>query len=351
MSIASGRERVAALLRAAARLRDPDDALGQEARRNLPAATGLSAENVDRALRHHLESEAKESLFSYALPDDARAARAHLVLSANVFVGVLRALCLAALRGDTVIVLPSRREPLSVALLRRAGSNLSFVQIASTLETSARDEVHVYGRDETIATIAATLPAGAWLWGHGAGLGLVAARDGRNIDVEALADDVVVFDQRGCLSPRVVVVREGGEALGERLAHALAARRRSLPLGAISDEERAAAARYVATQNAVGQIYGELGALVGVVIEPRALLAPAVPRLVHVIETTVPAALLVPLEPAITCVAGDDEAVTALFPRSRRSVVGQMQRPPLDGPVDLRVPRPVPIEATSRMTK
>ena len=65
-----------------------------------------------------------------------------------------------------------------------------------------------------------------------------------------LADDVVVFDQRGCLSPRIALVL-GDEARASALADALHAELErldvSIPRGAVPAEERAAAGRYVAT--------------------------------------------------------------------------------------------------------
>jgi hypothetical protein len=56
-------------------------------------------------------------------------------------------------------------------------------------------------------------------------------------------------------------------------------------------------------------------------------------------------ALLGPWAPFLTIVGADADgdlarAVRALAPRARKAPLGEMQRPPLDGPVDLRLAVP-----------
>lgn len=352
--VPDGPARLAALLAAGQRLADPADPLGQEARARLSTSTGLSRENVSLCLERHLEAAAADSLL-HALGPLHRATHVHVVLSANVFVGALRALVLAALVAEHVTALPSRREPVFVELLLRgvgeiAGSE-AFFSVASSLEAAKGDHVHVYGRDESIAAIARSLPGGTWLWPHGTGAGIVVARDGNAIDPESVADDVVPFDQRGCLSPRVVLVGAGGRELSRALAESLARRLRAVPLGETHPADRHAAAAYRQTMSAVGEAFGGLGALVGYDPAPRDLLFPAPARTVHVVETRDPWPLIAPFSARITCVAGDDDETAARLPAARRSAVGQMQRPILDGPVDLRTPNPVPIESARGMTK
>lgn len=352
MTITVARARVHALLAAAAKLRDPDDALGREARAALPAVTDLSAENVGRALALHLEDAPTEDLFEgFARDDEARAPTVHVVLSANVFVASLRALCLAAIRGDRVVALPSRREPLFTELLLRALGETDYLRRGRELAPAAGDEVHAYGRDESLAQIAKQLPAGCELWRHGAGLGVVACVDGRAVDAGALAEDVIAFDQRGCLSPRIVLVRHHGRALAEALAASLQRRLAEVPLGEVDAAERAAASAYRGTIEAVGEVFGELGALVGFVDEGARFFAPSVPRAVHVLESASLPAFLQHHARAVTCIAGDDDEAKAALPLARRAEIGQMQRPPLDGPVDRREPPPLPVETTAQMAK
>ena len=75
--------------------------------------------------------------------------------------------------------------------------------------------------------LAWTLPAGVLLRGHGPGFGLVVC-DESSIDdenlarfVDGLSLDIVLFDQRGCLSPRLVLF-QGSAASATKLAQALA---------------------------------------------------------------------------------------------------------------------------------
>src|SRR5205823_3120608 len=82
----------------------------------------------------------------------------------------------------------------------------------------------------------------------------------------ALADDVVPFDQRGCLSPRVALV-EGDDARAEEFARALHAAlstiEREIPLGTLDDDERAAAARYAQMMPFAGALLQTREHLVG----------------------------------------------------------------------------------------
>src|SRR6185295_14588682 len=98
--------------------------------------------------------------------------------------------------------------------------------------------VHVYGGDDAIAEHRAKLPEAVVLRAHGPGLG-VAVLDSEE-DAAALAADVVVFDQRGCLSPRFAFV-DGGSERARRLAEALfaelEARGTEVPPGSAAETE------------------------------------------------------------------------------------------------------------------
>jgi hypothetical protein len=222
--------------------------------------------------------------------------------------------------------------------------------IAEGIAAASGDHVHAYGRDATLRTIEASLPPGALLWGHGTGLG-VAVVDADDVDAsaQALAADVVAFDQRGCLSPRIALVC-GGEsvaiAFAEALSRALAAYLVSVPLGDVDASERASLRGYVDTMAVVGRTFGTPGALVGVDLSPRALLVVDAPRCVHVVHVSTSddaCAVLAPVVSKITALGGEGalvDAVALAVPLARRSPLGAMQRPALDGPVDRRAPAP-----------
>jgi hypothetical protein len=159
-----------------------------------------------------------------------------------------------------------------------------------------------------------------------------------------LADDVVVFDQRGCLSPRIAMVL-GDERRASELAEALHAELDRLdvtvPRGAVPAEDRAASGRYVATMTyACRALVGSAHA-VGIAPAGAPLVLPPTYRNVHVAPCASledAARLLGPFARAVVTVGSNDLAsARQLSPHwARLSPLGAMQRPPLDGPVDQR---------------
>lgn len=111
------------------------------------------------------------------------------------------------------------------------------------------DCVTATGSDETRDNIRAKLPGRVRFLGYGhrvsfgfiAGEILYGSRTGKI--VTAAADDVVAWNQLGCLSPHVIYVQSGGEVspenFAELLADELARREASEPRGDISAEESA----------------------------------------------------------------------------------------------------------------
>ena len=360
-------DRVVALAR---RLADGRDPLGREARTDLERCSGLSREGVDLALSEHLETDPSAADLDALLASTGSAPRCHVVLSANVCVGALRAVACAVATAPVVRVRSSRRDPVLGAILaRELGRDRAFLAASGAIThvteiaAAAGDEVHVYGSDEAIAAIAASLDDGVVLRAHGTGLGLAVV--GGGVDVAAAADaiarDVVPFDQHGCLSPRAVLV-EGGpdraDALAAALDRALSSLGARVPRGPIDAATAAAITRYRGTLEAIGGTFAGRDHLVGVDLDPRALLIPPAARVVHVaaLEAAAAPALLAPLVDHLTVVGADDDgdlarAVTLMAPRARRARLGHMQRPPLDGPVDLRrrdVAAPLAAEYRSR---
>src|SRR6478736_2813162 len=122
---------------------------------------------------------------------------------------------------------------------------------------------------------------------------------------DGLALDTIAFDQRGCLSPRVVLVQGSDEFAADftsRLARALSAWERAVPRGRLDEAEAADARRYEDTMIYVG---GALRAGRGMVaIDPVAerALVPPVGRYLHVTRTADPLARLVDWADRITCV-------------------------------------------------
>jgi hypothetical protein len=207
-------------------------------------------------------------------------------------------------------------------------------------------EVHVYGRGETIAAVRGQVRPGVEVRGHGPGMGVAmvtaaaAARDAAGL----LAADVVAFDQRGCLSPRVAFI-EGDEERAEAFAYALHERLSAwetwVPRGALTGEEQREATYWRETIAFVGRAHMAETHAVALVPASVALALPPPGR--HVL--VVPCATLAdapralgPLLGYVVSVGSDDpERVSALVPaHARVASLGRMQRPPLDGPVDRR---------------
>jgi hypothetical protein len=206
--------------------------------------------------------------------------------------------------------------------------------------------VHAYGRDATVRAIA--VETGVPVWAHGAGLG--AAVVSRRADVRAaaalLAQDMIVFDQRGCLSPRVAfVVGELGRSqdFASALAAELASAEMRVPCGPFSAAERAAVlvARDVACM--CGDVVGEVGRMVAVLEPGGDALPPLFPPGRHITVVSAPdeatvGARLAAFGQAVVAVGGDDASFARRVapPWARVASLGQLQRPRLDGPVDLR---------------
>ncbi|MBK9261546.1 MAG: proline dehydrogenase [Polyangiaceae bacterium] len=355
MTPVRARARVWCVIRAARRIQDSSDVLGQEARARLPSVTSLSSESIELALREHLETRPTEAELDALLASTTEAPVCHVVLSANVFTAPLRALALAVATSERVYVRPSRRDPVVTELLVKAladdpefALHGGHVEIVESIRPEPLHELHLYGSDESIASITAGLPPGVVVRAHGTGIGIAVI--GASVDIgsaaNALARDVVVFDQRGCLSPRFAFV-EGdavrAEVFALALHEALGRLAERYPRGVMDSGLQAEMAQYRATMQAIGSYWSHSSHAVGLDPAPRALVLPPAARFVHVVPANVQniEALLSPWIRYVTAAGMDDEgelasAILKLVPNARVSRLGCMQRPLLDGPVDRR---------------
>jgi len=107
------------------------------------------------------------------------------------------------------------------------------------------------GSDETLAVIRSRLPVHTRFLGYGQRVSFgfvtkeILAESSQRIVVQA-ADDIVAWNQLGCLSPHIIYVQEGGRILtedfAELLAKELAQREIASPRGEVAIEESAAIA-------------------------------------------------------------------------------------------------------------
>jgi acyl-CoA reductase LuxC len=342
------RARVETLVRAARRIADPDDELGVLARATLPDATGLSPAGVVLALEHHLETSPSAAEIESLIASVRPARSAHVVLSASVFVAAHRAIALGLASSETVHVRPSRREGQMARLLARAAPG-SF-DLVEAIEAKPGDVVFAYGADESLAAIEAGLSPSVVFRGHGSGMGVafVDVSSSTESEIEEacglLCDDVVPFDQRGCLSPRIALVAGAVrkvEQFGEALAATLAVREAKIPRGRILADEAAEAARYRDTMRFAATVHAAGSAWVGVDPCGELSVVPPPGRNVHVARTSDVGASVSPIGHWITVagIFGADSfasRVREALPRARKCRLGAMQRPPFDGPADLR---------------
>ncbi len=250
------------------RAADPGDRFGQEVRAALAATSGLSAEGIELALAEHLETHPTSAHLDALLAAAGTAPRCHVVLAANVCTAALRALAVAVATAPTVFVRPSRRDPgLAVLLVRALGAEPAFAAAGGVITgvdamaPAPGDELHIHGSDATVRELTASSAPGVVVRGHGTGLGVavIGAGDPVEATAAAVARDVVPFDQRGCLSPRVVLV-EGDSAHAAAFARALhlalADLSTRVPRGPLDPATSAEIALYRATVHALTAISG-----------------------------------------------------------------------------------------------
>ena len=310
----------------------------------ISASTGLSRAGVELALRDHLETNPSDDELASLVRRAEPVPHVHVILSANVFIAPLRAIACAVAASESVSVQTSSREPhFASALIRAIGNPAIFKVDRHYLQTMSAGEVHVYGRSETIDNVKESAPSGVIVRAHGPGFGVacVLPQDDLAATSIAIGADVVPFDQRGCVSPRVVFVVGDSDrvnAFGDLLAAALERANDQVPRGVLSDEEKSDAARYIETMRFAGSVSVGASHAVGV---SDAFLIPPSGRYVHVVGISSGTQITRMLEPVmnlVTALAASDREIAPFFPRSvRLSGFGQMQKPPLDGPLDLRV--------------
>ncbi len=331
-----------ALVAAARRIADAGDTLGQEARRVLVHSTGLSPQGVELALSCSLEVAPSDTELEALCSSVPSAPAVHVLLSANVFVAAHRAIALGLAASERVFVRSSRREPHMARLLAQGAPQL--FEIEDELAPRPGEHLHAYGGDETLATIARTLPQGVVLHGHGAGFGVALVEHGRaepERAARALALDIALFDQQGCLSPRALLVVSGpAEPYAQALALALQELEAEVPRGELDANEAAAVSRFRDAVAYAGELLPAGHGFVGYG-QARGLVIAPVGRNCHVVSCSDPLPLLAPHAASLTNLGLEvgkelERRLAGALPGCRLAALGRMQMPPFDGPVDRR---------------
>lgn len=173
-------------------------------------------------------------------------------LAGSIPPAAFSALALPLLAGSPVYARSSSSDAVSPALFAEslAEADPGIAACVALGDDDAllaeADAVVVYGRDETIASVRALVPASSIFVGYGHKISVAAV--GRAADVERVARqaarDVVLYDGRGCLSPAYLLVddepRGRARAFAEALASALEDLRLKLPRGRLQPGEQAA---------------------------------------------------------------------------------------------------------------
>ncbi len=311
----------------------------------LIASTGLSREGVQHALIHCLETYPCDEEIESMVARAPTANRVHVILSANVFTAPLRAIAWARATAPKVSVSVSSREPVFAgALLEAIADPAIFVADRDAIDQlEAGDEIHVYGRAETIDAVRARAPAGVIVRAHGPGFGVAfLSLSDRPSASERLAADIVAFDQRGCLSPRVIFFDDDEDPTTQTAILAsiqVALENTKIPRGELAASEKEDVRRYIETMRVVGAVDVAANSVVG--FAPTIILPPP-GRHVHCVPVRdwreIPN-LLGEMARFVTIVGADDPGIAAMMvPQNVRvAALGSMQNPPFDGPVDLRV--------------
>lgn len=342
----SPRERVLQLVGAARRLADPADPLGQRARRELASTTGLSPQGIEVALTQCLETSPSEAELQALCASVSLSERGWVLLSANVFTAAHRAIALALAASDDVRVRPSRREPVFARLLAEAAPGLFAV--SEQLEPQPGDTVWAYGSDATLAGLQRSLAPGVTLKAHGEGFGVVVVQEQDAAEMgwwplcDAIVRDAVLFEGRGCLSPRLLLVNAAdpfAERLSQELLLAFDRVAQAIPRGALQRDELADVSWYRECIFSLGEYHCHAGGSVARVRGNVQLLPPP-GRVLQVCQVEQEVNTVNMLAPRLTSVArvGDRLAAALLraAPRARHCQLGQMQRPAFDGPADPR---------------
>jgi len=354
--------RARAIAGACAQLADSGSAAGSALRAALLQSSGLGAENIEWCLGSTLTIFEEQGLLSLAASRTADVARGDghvaLVLAGNVFSAAARPMLLALLAGRAVLAkVSSRDDALPRALAQALGEQEPAVGAAVGLMHFGRDDAQalpllwrgarllaVYGSDATVEALEASCPADLALRAHGHGFGVAAvggevlasptaARD----QAAALALDAAAYDQRGCLSPQLVLVEPGAAVSPERfaqlLAEALAELDATMPRGALPPQLAAQSVQFCGVAAARGRLWR--GAGYAVSYEGRQSLrgSPGY-RHLPVFDLAQPEGRLRQLEgrlKALASVGLDPEGLPAA---PYHCAPGFMQRPPLAAPLD-----------------
>lgn len=276
------------LSEAGALLKSARSPLGARAREQLARSTNLCTPLVDWALRHCLPNypEIERALLRQDSPEHIKSCAtpnrpAAVVLAGNIFAAAVRAVFYPLLAMTPVVVKTSSQDPVFPGLIKEALSMCSaaFGDCVEVLHFAGGNlpaeqalfdgvgPIIAYGTDKTLTKIRGRLRDPNRLIGHGHGVGVAYISSAALTSEEQaisfgmkLAEDIVRYDQRGCLSPQVVWVEERGRISPKRFAELLSERCLTVldtryPRGILSTELLAQSHQWCAVALARGALH------------------------------------------------------------------------------------------------
>lgn len=241
--------------------RDPGGTWQKRLVETLPGSAGFSPENVREGLARGLEhwtGNALRELVSRELEkigEDARGfPRTSVLLAGSIPMPTITSLMGPLLLHSPVLAKPASRDPVTADLFAESlrdldpelGAAIEVIPFASDDSQCAEaffdaDCVVATGSDETVFAITRFVRAGARLVAHGHRLSVAVVGPEH---AEALALDVALWDQLGCLSPVAAYCDAAdAERLAEALAQALSETEKRLPRGELPTASAAAIRR------------------------------------------------------------------------------------------------------------
>ncbi len=213
----------AAIARAGEMLLNPMTPHGLALRQAVAQRQGHHPEIIERGLQDTLSQlESQLDALARSRPDGPTVESQAIVLAGNVFTLAFRPVAIALLAGVPTRIKPaSPGDPFSEffwSALTQADpeiGGLIEVMRFSSDDVDALDaflanveHVAVYGGQVSIDSISSRLDASQRLSVHGPGFGAIVLEEADLIDLgnvaEAIAHDIIAYDQAGCLSPHVV---------------------------------------------------------------------------------------------------------------------------------------------------
>jgi hypothetical protein len=261
----SQKEILTLLLQAAELWKNPLSAYRILAEKWLPLTTGFTQEMISRCLDITFNEFTSKKLEQCYQSNNSPVinAKYHLHIHAgNVFTSGLFGIVYGLLSQRPQLVKPSSTEPLFPWLFTHSLLSLNpaiAVHIAccnwqggnKSIESKVfayTDNIFAYGDDETIEDLGKRVPEGITFhgYGHKFSFGIIRKADSLKdqfpLIAEKIAEDVILYEQQGCMSPHFILVETGNKEnllrLGFHLAETLNGISNHIPPGNKTLEEK-----------------------------------------------------------------------------------------------------------------